>query len=113
MPTYDYACSQCGTFEVMRSIAQREAAALCPGCGAMCQRVLISAPMLSVMSPQKRHAITTNERASHEPRNSRSCEPRAHPSGCSCCSGKASKATVVAPDGSKGFPSKRPWMISH
>ena len=113
MPTYDYACSQCGTFEVRRSIAQREAAAACPICGVMCQRVLISAPMLAVMSPQKRHAIITNERASHEPRSSRSYETKMHPSGCSCCSGKASKATVVTSDGSKAFPSKRPWMISH
>lgn len=113
MPTYDYVCIKCGAFEVMRSIAQREAEAACPVCGTMCQRVLISAPRLSVMSAQTRHAMSTNERASHEPYSSKSYAPTMHPSGCSCCSGKELKATVVMPDGSKGFPSKRPWMISH
>jgi hypothetical protein len=35
-----------------------------------------------------------------------------HGAGCSCCSTGKSNA-VKAPDGSKMFPTKRPWMISH
>jgi len=36
-----------------------------------------------------------------------------HPAGCGCCAGAKRGATVTAQDGSKAFPSKRPWMISH
>lgn len=114
MPTYDYACGQCGPFEALRSIAQRDAPALCPHCGTSSERVLIGAPRLSILSAYNRQAISTNERASHEPLSSKSYVPKTHPSGCSCCSGsKKSKATAVAPNGNKSFPAKRPWMISH
>ena len=114
MPTYDYACDQCGPFESLRSMAQRDAPAVCPQCGTACERVLIGAPRLAVMSDRQRLAMSTNERASHEPVSSKSYVPRAHPSGCSCCSGGAkAKATAVAPNGNKSFPAKRPWMISH
>lgn len=94
MPTYDYACDQCGPFEALRSMDQRTATAV------MCDR--------------QRLAMSTNERASHEPVSSKSYVPRAHPSGSSCCSGGGkAKATAVAPNGNKSFPAKRPWMISH
>lgn len=35
MPTYEYACRECGeSFELRRSFAERLAATSCPGCGA-------------------------------------------------------------------------------
>lgn len=113
MPTYDYACPHCGPFDMLRAMAQRDAPAFCPHCGQGAERVLIHAPTLATMSAVQRLASSTNERASHEPQSSKSYVPKRHPSGCSCCSGGKSKATAVAPNGNKAFPSKRPWMISH
>jgi len=34
MPTYDYACPDCGGFEALRSLAQRDEPCACPDCGA-------------------------------------------------------------------------------
>jgi hypothetical protein len=72
---------------------------------------------LALLSSSTRNAMDTNERARHEPRSSKdqgSYSRLKHPAGCGCCStsGKRS-ATVTAANGAKGFPSKRPWMISH
>jgi hypothetical protein len=36
-----------------------------------------------------------------------------HGAGCACCSGKSSRITKRGEDGSKCFPTSRPWMISH
>lgn len=114
MPTYDYACDQCGPFESLRSIGQRDTLSVCPRCGTACKRVLTGAPRLAVISAQKHLAMRTNERASHEPVSSKSYVLRPHPSGCSCCSGGGkAKATTVVSNGNKSFPAKRPWMISH
>ena len=34
MPLYDYKCTACGeTFEILSSLAEREAKAVCPACG--------------------------------------------------------------------------------
>ena len=57
-----------------------------------------------------RNAHAVNERARHEPKSS-SRLGHVHGAGCGC--GKPGKATAVAPDGKKWFPTKRPWMISH
>ncbi|HVY08421.1 MAG TPA: hypothetical protein VHB46_20790 [Burkholderiales bacterium] len=58
-----------------------------------------------------RKAYAINEKSAHAPKSSKE---HVHGSGCGCGSKSigASK-TVKAPDGSKAFPSKRPWMISH
>ncbi|WP_244815982.1 zinc ribbon domain-containing protein [Caballeronia sp. Lep1P3] len=44
MPVYDYACAECGAFEAVRRIAERDDPAACPACGATAQRVTIGAP---------------------------------------------------------------------
>ncbi|MEO1363845.1 MAG: zinc ribbon domain-containing protein, partial [Pseudomonadota bacterium] len=38
-----------------------------------------------------------------------------HGPNCSCCSGGSTRPskTLHHADGSKSFPTKRPWMISH
>src|SRR4051794_22291004 len=114
MPTYDYACTGCGEFDAIRSIARRDEPADCPRCGEASARVLVSAPQLACMDGVARTAHATNERAQHAPRSSREGYGRLkHPSGCGCCSGSKRSTTVKAADGSKAFPSKRPWMISH
>ena len=109
MPTYDYRCPDCGTFEAMRRIADRDAPAVCPQCGLQAERVLIAAPYLADMASDVRHAMATNEKSSHEPRLSSSYR---HPMGCGCCktSAKANASTPAAP---KSFANRRPWMISH
>ena len=74
-------------------------------------------PQLACMDAGLRGAHATNERAQHAPRSSRegSYGRMRHPAGCGCCAGAGSRrgGTVRAPDGSKAFPAKRPWMISH
>lgn len=114
MPTYDYQCPQCGPFETLRPMAQRNEACACPECGAQSARALLSAPRLSAVSGAVRHAHETNERAANAPSTSRDYVARnRHPAGCGCCSGGKRSATATSASGAKAFPSKRPWMISH
>ncbi|MFA5958639.1 FmdB family zinc ribbon protein [Hyphomicrobium sp.] len=109
MPIYDYDCPSCGTFAVLRSMAEFELPHDCPGCGSEAERVILTAPAISGMSRARRVAAETNERSSHEPRKSAS-----HAPGCGCCSGgKKSKAAENGPAAMKSFPAARPWMISH
>ena len=118
MPTYDYACPDCGPFEAFRALSMRNEPCSCPACGAGSARVLISAPHLTCVPGDTRRAMEINERAQHEPRSSRD-GPGAyarmrHPSGCGCCTAPSKRgATVTSAAGSKMFPTKRPWMISH
>jgi putative FmdB family regulatory protein len=116
MPTYDYACPDCGGFEALRSLAQRNEPCNCPDCGINAERVFVAAPRLAYLSSETRIAHETNERAAHAPRSSRDGNygRLKHPAGCGCCSGSSKRSsTVKSSDGSKTFPSKRPWMISH
>jgi putative FmdB family regulatory protein len=118
MPTYDYACSDCGGFDAFRPLAERNDACACPACGTAAQRVFVSTPWLACTTPEQRRAHETNERAQHVPRSSRDTEGSyarmRHPSGCGCCTTSSRRSsTVTAPNGAKTFPSKRPWMISH
>ena len=118
MPTYDYHCAACGSFEALRPIAVRNDDVACPHCSDPAPRVLASAARLALMAETTRHAMDTNDRARHEPKRSGELARR-HPSGCSCCStGNGAKSgkrssTVTSASGNKVFPSKRPWMISH
>jgi putative FmdB family regulatory protein len=113
MPTYDYACSQCGGFDAFRTLAARNEAAVCPDCGGASPRVFASAPRLALMEGSTRRAMDVNERARHEPKRSGDYARLKHPSGCGCCSTGKRGATVTASNGNKAFPSRRPWMISH
>lgn len=118
MPTYDYACAACGGFDALRSMAARNDPAPCPRCASPSARIHASAPALACMDGNTRSAIEVNERARHEPRRSGdgagAYGRMRHPSGCGCCSSpKGCSATVRGANGSKAFPSKRPWMISH
>jgi len=109
VPVYEYACTDCGAFTALRPMAQGREPHPCPSCGATAPRVLATPPAFAGMSAAQRVAHATNERGAHEPRVS-----SRHGAGCSCCgSGAKTSAVARATDGSKTFPTKRPWMISH
>jgi putative FmdB family regulatory protein len=119
MPTYDYDCPTCGGFDAFRSLSQRNEPAPCPDCGTASPRVFASAPRLACLSAETRTAMDRNEAARHAPMSSKGYAEGAygrlrHPAGCGCCSpGTRKTSTVTAANGSKMFPTKRPWMISH
>jgi len=47
MPVYDYVCDDCGGFDAMRRIAERDDPLRCPRCGADARRVTVCAPALA------------------------------------------------------------------
>jgi putative FmdB family regulatory protein len=116
MPIYDFDCERCGSFAVMRGMAERNRPCQCPECGALASRI-VSAPALALMSGVQRNAHATNEHAAHAPRHS-SEMPARHRPGCGCCSGAklslAGASGGMNPNGLKSpVGSGRPWMISH
>ncbi|MEC7760676.1 MAG: zinc ribbon domain-containing protein [Pseudomonadota bacterium] len=110
MPYYDYLCDECGPFTAFAPMSAFDQPCTCPDCAGEARRAIFTAPQLSVVSGSTRRAFETNERAAHEPKSSKT-----HGPGCSCCSSSSKKPsrTLHRPDGSKSFPSARPWMISH
>lgn len=114
MPIYDFECSGCGPFVVMRRIADRDAPCHCPDCGNEGTRV-ITAPSLALMGNASRVAHATNERAANAPRQSGEGTSGRHRPGCSCCSSGKVGLAGVNRDKSTGLkrPGGRPWMISH
>jgi putative FmdB family regulatory protein len=111
MAVYDYQCTDCGPFTVLRPMAMSGEPCNCPDCGEPAARAFFSVPFIAGMDPERRTAFATNEKARHEPKRGGA----AHGPGCSCCgsAGKKGRSTLVRPDGSKCFPAARPWMISH
>ncbi|MEH6719161.1 MAG: zinc ribbon domain-containing protein [Aurantimonas endophytica] len=109
MPFYDYACDDCGTFTRLRPMAEAAEASPCPECGEAARRVILTAPRLSMMDAGRRSASATNERSAHEPKRASG----GHGAGCGCCGLKPKGFSPPAGNAAKGFPSKRPWMISH
>jgi putative FmdB family regulatory protein len=74
MPIYPYRCETCGTFSVMRPVAERDATCACPTCSAIAQRML-AMPALALMS-----SSGSAERRVHE----RTVYTHQHGSGCGC-----------------------------
>lgn len=123
MPVYDYRCQQHGVFSDLATMADSAKPANCPVCGEASARVIMMAPETFKMAPSNRQAHERNEKAREAPLFStpesraekRARHAHEHKKGCGCCSDapiRGSKA-VYLPDGSKVFPSARPWMISH
>jgi putative FmdB family regulatory protein len=110
MPVYEYKCGTCGVFEEMVPMHAFADPCDCPACGQSAPRVLFSVPHVRGMSSGRMRAHETNERSADSPKRS------SHGPGCGCCGGgtaKKNSKTLYRPDGSKSFPTKRPWMISH
>jgi putative FmdB family regulatory protein len=113
MPVYEYECGECGEFTASRPMSQYREPQACPQCGRDCLRAMLTAPAFAGMPAVTRTAHAINEKASHEPQTLAERTAR-HGPGCGCCGGKSMPGrTVTAKDGSKAFPSARPWMISH
>lgn len=136
MPVYDYKCTEHGVFFDLATVAQSSEPCACPSCGTLSSRVIMIAPEVLAMAPAKRTAIKRNEEAKHKPiistedsraeaadranfANRSAQRKHNHHKGCGCSHEHAStktalkKQVVLLADGSKVFPSQRPWMISH
>ena len=115
MPTYEYACEACGTFTMLRPIAQRNEPSQCPYCAGPGGPLQVSAPALQLLSTNQRKAIAGNERSANAPQTvGEYQESRRHPTGCSCCGTRKKELPSKAnPLGLKTRTGPRPWMISH
>lgn len=113
MPCYDYRCGEHGVFEVLATVAERAAARPCPQCGAPAARLIAAAPALLDMAPALREACARNERSRHEPRlhTGHGAAPDHRCDGGT--DSPAGRKAILLADGSKVFPSRRPWMIGH
>ena len=107
MPVYSYHCPDHGHFEASRPMSESAAPHACPICGAESRRVIVSAPRIAVLNSGTRRAHETNERSAHAPKSTRTHGPGAS-------RGRVGSTQAQrAPDGSKAFASKRPWMLSY
>ena len=117
MPVYDYKCKDHGIFYELATMEESGNPSLCPTCGLMSPRIIMVAPEILDMSPEKRKAEATNEKAQHEPvfsNKDRRESDEQHSRGCGCSAQKPTKSKLMyTAQGDKMFPSMRPWMISH
>jgi putative FmdB family regulatory protein len=67
VPTYDYRCSRCGGFELLRPLAKADAEASCPGCGDAARRIF-TAPALRRLDPALRRALDAGAGSAEAPR---------------------------------------------
>jgi putative FmdB family regulatory protein len=108
MAVYEYHCDTHGTFDALRPMAAYAEPCPCPDCGTPAPRVMLTPPRLGARDRGRIRAHAINERSADSPRRS------SHGPGCACCSPGGGKARAArAADGAKGFPGRRPWMISH
>lgn len=112
MPTYEYACEAHGPFSAFRPMAASGEPCDCPECGASSPRVILTAPAFGARNRGLMQAHAVNERAADSPKRA---SQHVHGPNCGCGAGRKTNAaaTLHRPDGSKSFPAKRPWMISH
>jgi putative FmdB family regulatory protein len=73
MPVYDYDCADCGVFEAVRRIAERDNATACTQCGAPAARVAIAAPSVG------------GARSSSDGARDAGSYGMSHRGGCLCC----------------------------
>ena len=113
MPTYEYLCDACGPFTNFRPMAECDEPDDCPRCETSAPRVILTAPRFACMDVSSRKAHATNEQSRHAPKTSAEYKA-SHGAGCGCCSGKKlARLQTKSRSGAKGFPTARPWMISH
>ena len=116
MPVYDYKCSQHGLFSELATFEHSQVPQPCPQCSELSGRVIVIAPEILDMAPERRDAFARNEKSRHEPEFStseRRQHDHEHRSGCGCSAKKPGSKLFYTAQGDKMFPSMRPWMISH
>ena len=114
MPVYEYLCDDCGPFTDMRPMAECDEPQDCPRCAGVSARVILTAPNFFCMPSDRRKAHAANERSANAPKTLDQYKA-SHGPGCGCCSSKKKpgRLTTTTKSGAKGFPTARPWMISH
>jgi len=114
MPVYEYLCDDCGPFTDMRPMSECDDPQDCPRCETSAPRVILTAPNFFCMPTDKKKAIAINARSAHAPKTLDQYKA-SHGPGCGCCSDKNKPARLMTKtkSGAKGFPTARPWMISH
>lgn len=118
MPLYDYKCTSHGVFQELVPLAAFDQPCACPQCGTLSPRVILFSPQFLAMAEERRKAFATNEKARHEPVFSNKeireeASKHKHGKDCGCHSQQRKSNLLYTADGSKVFPSMRPWMISH
>ena len=116
MPVYEYKCQKHEIFYDLATLDNSANPCPCPICGEMSPRIIVLAPSLLDMSPDKRNAHAVNERNQHEPTYStqdRRELDTEHAKGCGCAKPLSKSKLMYTAQGNKVFPSMRPWMISH
>ncbi len=113
MPVYEYLCDDCGPFTQMRPMSECDEPHDCPQCSVEAPRVILTAPAFRL------HA----RGATQSPRHQRAQFPR--PQDARSIQGRGTHRDVAAVRGNRrvwsrrpkaarrGFPTARPWMISH
>lgn len=81
MPTYSYACADCGPFEAIRPISERDLALGCRTCGLAAARVLAGAASVPRSDGSTRGLAAAQQRAAAEGAYSR----MRHRGPCGCC----------------------------
>jgi len=114
MPVYEYLCDRCGPFTDMRPMSECDDPQDCPHCETASPRVILTAPNFFCMPSDRKKAIAINERSAHAPKTLDQYKA-SHGPGCGCCAGrkKPARPMTTTKSGAKGFPTARPWMISH
>lgn len=117
MPLYDYKCREHGLFHELATMDNAADPCPCPQCGVLSGRVVIIPPQILAMAKERKKRFEINEKAQHEPNmvkvsNSCNCKT-SHPLQLKPNKGSLQQQLIYLPDGSKIFPSQRPWMISH
>jgi len=115
MPIYDYKCQQHGVFHELIAINEESNTHPCPSCERPAPRVIMMSPQILSMDPATRTAHSINEKNAHQPViSSVISRDHQHGRGCGCEKSQSLRSqAVLLADGSKVFPSSRPWMISH
>ena len=126
MPVYDYKCAEHGLFHELATVAEAAQPKPCPACETKSPRVIMISPDVLAMAPNARKTAERNERAQHAPvlstpdYRAELAERRAFElrKSCGCHShtddrSQLTQKAILMADGSKVFPSQRPWMISH
>jgi putative FmdB family regulatory protein len=66
VPVYAFSCGDCGSFEVVRPMAEASRRASCPDCGEAARRVYTPPGLTHIAAPLRR-ALDGEEKSAHEP----------------------------------------------